>query len=131
MRYGLPKFSDFWDPSTHDQDPSSRDQLASSHDTTRRRATGSTVDLGLTRQLHISYQVRLSKLKKKLVKIFLHANVCLKWTDRQVCPSVRVLNGHLNLQFHPVRQSCSEKGIGLLKRSNTGGPASRGALASS
>ena len=72
----------------------------------RRRVTGSTMDLGLTRQLHISYQVRLSKLIKKLVKIFLHANVCLKWTDRQVCPSVRVLNGHLNLHVRPVRQPC-------------------------
>ena len=89
MRYGLPKFFDFWDPSARDEDPSSRDQLAlsrdlhaSSRDTTRRRVTGSTVDLGLTRQLHISYQVRVSKLIKKLVKIFLHANVCLNWTDR-------------------------------------------------
>ena len=71
---------------------------------TRLRTTGSTVDLGLTHHLHISYQVRLSKLKKKLVKIFLHANVRLKWTDKQVCPSVRVLNGRLNLHVRLVRQ---------------------------
>ena len=77
---------------------------------TRLRAIGSTVDLDLTHQLHISYQVCLRKLKKKLVKIFLHANVSLKTTDGQVCPSVRVLNGRLNLHVHLVRQSLSIRG---------------------
>ena len=64
----------------------------------------STMDLGLTCQLHISYQVPPSKLKKKLVKFFLHANVHLKRTDRQVCPSVCVLNRRLNLLVCLVRQ---------------------------
>ena len=67
-------------------------------------ATGSTVDLGLTCQLHISYEVPLSKLKKKLVKFFLHTNVRLKRMDGQVCLSVHILNGRLNLHVHPVRQ---------------------------
>ena len=32
MRYGLPKFFDFWDPSAPDQDPLSRDSYPSARD---------------------------------------------------------------------------------------------------
>ena len=66
----------------------------------------STVDLGLTRQLYISYRVPANKLKEKLVKKNLYTNVRLKRTDEQVCSSVCILNGHPNLHVRLVKQPC-------------------------
>ena len=54
-----------------------------------------------------SASLKLPTVKKKMVKIFLHADVRLKRTDRQVCPSVHVLNRRPNLHVRLVRQPCS------------------------
>ena len=54
-----------------------------------------------------SASLKLPTVKKKMVKIFLHADVCLKRMDGQVCPSVRVLNRRPNLHVRLVRQPCS------------------------
>ena len=53
-----------------------------------------------------SASLKLPTVKKKMVKKFLHADVRLKRTDGQVCPSVRVLNGRPNLHVRLVRQPC-------------------------
>ena len=71
----------------------------------------STVDLGLTRRLYITYPISTSNLKKKLVNFFLHANVCLKSTDGHACPSIHVLNRCPNPPIRLIRQPwiCVEK----------------------
>ena len=51
-----------------------------------------------------SASLELSTVKKKMVKKILHADVRLKRTDGQVCPSVRVLNRRPNLHVRLVRQ---------------------------
>ena len=51
-----------------------------------------------------SASLKLPTVKKKMVKKILHADVHLKRTDGQVCPSVRVLNRRPNLHVRLVRQ---------------------------
>ena len=54
-----------------------------------------------------SASLKLPTVKKEMVKKILHADVRLKRTDGQVCPSIRVLNRRPNLHVRLVRQPCS------------------------
>ena len=66
-----------------------------------------------------SASLKLPRVKKKIGKNFLHADVRLKRTEGQVCPFVRVLNRRPNLHVHLVRQPC----VGCLQiPTRTGGP---------
>ena len=67
----------------------------------------STVDLGSTHRLYISYPIPTNKLRKKFVKFFSHANVYLKRTDGHGRPSICVLNGRPNTHVRLVRQPCT------------------------
>ena len=53
-----------------------------------------------------SASLKLSTVKKEMVKKFLHADVRLKRTGGQVCSSICVLNRRPNLHVRLVRQPC-------------------------